>query len=370
MISTKITWGSWDPVRNKVDFYPVQLSRKIEEKFISGNSQCVLGSDLFNATVHLQNPNGFYQTTPAQALGRFGFKQPGYRSVFRKVFESDSYDFDLDIVQIHGEYRISNQQNPSISSVTKNISCPTDYMFESQSSSEENQLSYWEANDLLHFPMKDIVFWSWCKGSQNINTSQILNFDNNLWVPYSFAVNRDIENTFKENGNIFNFEHPLTNEQMHISMVSGQCYGFQRSQDGTKERLVMRRIIKVRDLNLILNNRSTITPEFIQSIASIPSDSIPNQFCCSITQDIMIDPVKTIDGQTYERYAIERWFEHNVTSPLTGLRLEQNGTVDLTLTPNTQLSDLIRQFVESNSINSAVNQNNQESLEDTVLSIE
>ena len=32
---------------------------------------------------------------------------------------------------------------------------------------------------------------------------------------------------------------------------------------------------------------------------------------CPILQQIMIDPVNTIEGQTYERSAIEEWFRTN-----------------------------------------------------------
>ena len=66
----------------------------------------------------------------------------------------------------------------------------------------------------------------------------------------------------------------------------------------------------------------------------IESDNIPNEFYCSISQDIMSDPVKTIDNHTYDRISIERWFTHRVTSPLTGLPLSST-----LLTPNNELKN-------------------------------
>ncbi len=43
---------------------------------------------------------------------------------------------------------------------------------------------------------------------------------------------------------------------------------------------------------------------------------------CPITHEPFVDPVVTADGHTYERWAIERWFEDgNFTSPLTNLPL-------------------------------------------------
>lgn len=44
-------------------------------------------------------------------------------------------------------------------------------------------------------------------------------------------------------------------------------------------------------------------------------------FTCSITGEIMVDPVITEDGNLYERQAIERWFQTKKTSPLTGSML-------------------------------------------------
>ena len=51
---------------------------------------------------------------------------------------------------------------------------------------------------------------------------------------------------------------------------------------------------------------------------------------CPITGEMFVDPVSTMDGQTYERSAIERWFrEGHRTSPATGGSLSS-----LTLIPN------------------------------------
>jgi hypothetical protein len=33
-----------------------------------------------------------------------------------------------------------------------------------------------------------------------------------------------------------------------------------------------------------------------------------DEYCCPITHQIMIDPVVTVHGQTYERKAITEWF--------------------------------------------------------------
>ena len=58
--------------------------------------------------------------------------------------------------------------------------------------------------------------------------------------------------------------------------------------------------------------------------------ALSEDLVCSITGETFVDPVKTADGMTYERVAIEHWFAAgNVTSPLTNTPL-----TSLVLTPD------------------------------------
>lgn len=57
---------------------------------------------------------------------------------------------------------------------------------------------------------------------------------------------------------------------------------------------------------------------------------------CSITCELMVDPVETVDGHTYERRSIEKWFERNITSPMTGSELP-----NLSLNSNEELKKVI-----------------------------
>ena len=64
----------------------------------------------------------------------------------------------------------------------------------------------------------------------------------------------------------------------------------------------------------------------------------PQEFMCPITQEVMSDPVSTVDGQTYERSAIARWLARKKTSPLTGMALETTALI-----PNHALRKLIEE---------------------------
>jgi len=52
------------------------------------------------------------------------------------------------------------------------------------------------------------------------------------------------------------------------------------------------------------------------------STTIPNEFLCPITHELMIDPVCASDGYTYERKAIEEWLTKKQTSPILNLSIK------------------------------------------------
>jgi len=54
--------------------------------------------------------------------------------------------------------------------------------------------------------------------------------------------------------------------------------------------------------------------------------TVPDDFKCCITLEIMTDPVMAADGHSYERSEIERWLATKSTSPLTGEALEHTHT--------------------------------------------
>lgn len=69
--------------------------------------------------------------------------------------------------------------------------------------------------------------------------------------------------------------------------------------------------------------------------------SIPEEYICPITMDIMTDPVILSDGHVYEKSAIERWFQTNTRSPLT------NCVVDTKMIPCHAIRNLIQKFTSS-----------------------
>ena len=87
------------------------------------------------------------------------------------------------------------------------------------------------------------------------------------------------------------------------------------------------------------------------------SHSIPNSFICSITHEIMTDPVIDNEGNSYEKLAIINWLENHSTSPITRNYLDKTH-----LKPNRALLDAIETYKNiSSNINtdSTLNETNQ-----------
>lgn len=81
-----------------------------------------------------------------------------------------------------------------------------------------------------------------------------------------------------------------------------------------------------------------------RTLEKLPSFSIPHEYLCPITLEIMTDPVIVATGQTYERESIQKWLDSNHrTCPKTGQILHH-----LLVVPNYALRNLILQWCEKN----------------------
>ena len=79
------------------------------------------------------------------------------------------------------------------------------------------------------------------------------------------------------------------------------------------------------------------------------ASNISKHLTCSITQELMVDPVFAADGHTYERKEITRWLASNNTSPKTNLQLENK-----TLFPNISAKQQIEELVASGELDDEV----------------
>ena len=84
-------------------------------------------------------------------------------------------------------------------------------------------------------------------------------------------------------------------------------------------------------------------------MATIANENTKAICTCSITGEIMIDPVTTKNGQTYERSAIEEWLRTHNTDPNTGSTLHDKNTY----TPNYAIKSVCEQLRTSSNINSS-----------------
>lgn len=70
--------------------------------------------------------------------------------------------------------------------------------------------------------------------------------------------------------------------------------------------------------------------------------SIPNEFICSITGQVMLNPVICADGHSYEESGIQEWFKRSDISPKTGLQLRTKEVI-----PNFALRNAIRDYADN-----------------------
>lgn len=95
--------------------------------------------------------------------------------------------------------------------------------------------------------------------------------------------------------------------------------------------------------NIDHSEEEKILKQRMTALKGLFKDKIPIEFLCPITQEILIDPVMLEDGNTYERKAIELWFQKHSTSPLTNAVLKSKN-----LLPNLALKKLITDYIEAN----------------------
>ncbi|CAF1171538.1 unnamed protein product [Rotaria sordida] len=78
--------------------------------------------------------------------------------------------------------------------------------------------------------------------------------------------------------------------------------------------------------------------------------SVPDEYLCPITRDIMMNPVILIeDGCSYEESAIQSWLQIHNTSPMTNNVLSNRN-----YTPNRALKSLINDFITREQLSSRV----------------
>ena len=349
MSGTGKIWATIDPIRCKVDVYPKWVALKIEEKYklLQENrlvDQTVpLGSAFFDATIHLSNGE-YYQTTPGIGMGpRGGGKPPGFRNILPiQVVDNKFKVFGR---RVYGEWRIISNERLAEKIFEETIDNPNDVLsLNDNINSQLSEITIWEPNDLLQDSdnNKYVCVWMWCRGVYEMQ-GNLYNLSDNWWSPYLNDQNKLIEEAFKNNQNSVEIELFDGTKRTIQFTDNFSCYAKQVNDTSLHSsqqaiRIIKRVIIKVGDLKNKIANLNTIQFD-ISSIVDV--DNIPNEFYCAISQEVMIDPVKTVDNHTYDRPSIEKWFTYRNTSPLTGLPLSS-----LALVPNKELYSQIQEFIK------------------------
>jgi hypothetical protein len=77
--------------------------------------------------------------------------------------------------------------------------------------------------------------------------------------------------------------------------------------------------LKNKNMSTTSSTTHTVLPHFRTSLGASLGSSLgfPEEFRCGLTHNVMTDPVTTLNGDTYERSAIEDWINRNGKCPMT-----------------------------------------------------
>tara|TARA_B100000965_G_scaffold341112_1_gene309734 strand:- start:10 stop:645 length:636 start_codon:yes stop_codon:yes gene_type:complete len=202
----------------------------------------------------------------------------------------------------------------------------------------KEDLKVWTSEDLNSDAFDvHVVVWQWCRGTRE-NQGNLLHLGEEWWAPYNSEITNIIESAFKNQEKNVNIKLPIIGERT-IKFQDDTCFANQFSLDENKSRFVRRVVKTIQEVKVMFDNLSKPLLNIDELIADLPEGSVPHEFFCPILQDIMKDPVKTIDNFTYDRMAIELWFLNSIKSPLTGLSLTSKALI-----PNTNLKQTIDKF--------------------------
>ena len=342
-----VCWASLDPVRRKVDIYPGAIASKLEKDFaerdVYSNGKSELGSTFFNATVHF-HPNGTcYQTTSGFSMGRMGYKQPGYRSVKRFTFAEGCENPTITIWarKVHQEWRITNYETETEMTFVEPV--PASCLVKGNSQHAELPIvKPWTEEDLISEENDTYVcVWQWCRGIPE-NEGNVLSLGDDWWCPYMLNNNQLIEEAYGNELSSVNITLPAENGDRVIMINPDNMFARQCDEVRHKMRAVRRVVVPSSKLREMFDRIKVQEIDIDKLLEDVPYGTIPHQFYCCISQNLMTDPVKTVDEHTYDRVQIERWFQYNDTSPLTGLHLSSK-----TLEPNTELKTQINTFLQA-----------------------
>lgn len=271
-------------------------------------------------------------------MGRGGFKQPGYRTVKRIGQAQEGARLSLYARRVHGEWRLIEQATEAEHTFEETLSA--EHLVDSEGSDAAITFRPWTSADLQGGAWDaPLVVWEWCRGVPE-HQGNLLTLSDEWWCPYQEETNGIIEAAFQQASEP-DVEISILDRKLSVVFTPGSSFALQKDRQLRKERQARRVIKTSQELRMgfdRMNRQSTQPPD----LSKLLPNAIPHSFLCPIMQDIMQNPVKTVDGFTYERDAIETWFNNHNTSPLTNLNMPNK-----TLSPNVELKAQIDAFLAS-----------------------
>lgn len=199
-----------------------------------------------------------------------------------------------------------------------------------------------------------------CNTTSNNNESLSINID------FDFDINKNKSNTktkYKRYRKISNYkpneiitnDHEESETQALVSMLTNDkqlllcheddfsLFGDYTSIFDTEEFISFKN--EYQEKTLIIYELEKMVVDMMQQIKKMAdfieteSDSYPDYFKCPISWEKLENPVVSVEGHSYEKWAIDKWLKNQETSPITGLVLN-----DHTLISNYALKSAIDDY--------------------------
>jgi hypothetical protein len=187
-----------------------------------------------------------------------------------------------------------------------------------------------QKNNFVGFRQEDVVIYK-----QKLSLIEGLLDRPELSIGYNKYIDLGLEN--EQRADVRNFWYSEEKLRIFIKKLEKHLGSAARSQKPPTSPLldeVLEEIGKGNSLDIVVNGQAL---NLSSGDLTTYLGSLEKIFTCPISLEIMNDPVICSDGQTYDRKAIEEWFElgHN-TSPITNVRLANRN-----LMPNYPLKQAI-----------------------------
>lgn len=196
--------------------------------------------------------------------------------------------------------------------------------------------------------MLAIVRCGTTESHREINAEKVMTILRGLAEQEIQAKAKELEN-IRLRGTNYYYRRQAENIERDLAILKNRSIRLHQYKDALAAFLIYRAenasIDDVLVWNISDGNTVPQVPKQADAFYDLPEFEIPRDYLCPISSEIFSDPVTTVDGFTYDRINIERWFQTHDTSPCTNVVLESKELV-----PNVVVKESVNSWIKGETI--------------------